>query len=79
MIQVTRWKVILVSLSLLFGVLFTLPNFLTQSQRDALPGFLPHATLHLGLDLQGGSHILLEVDQNDIRKQRLDTLRDRLA
>ena len=30
----------------------------------------------LGLDLQGGSHILLEVDQNDIRKQRLDTLRD---
>ena len=30
----------------------------------------------LGLDLQGGSSILLEVDKNDIRKQRLDTLRD---
>ena len=30
----------------------------------------------LGLDLQGGSHILLEVDTNDVRKEKLETLRD---
>ena len=30
----------------------------------------------LGLDLQGGSHILLEVDTNAVRKEKLETLRD---
>ena len=30
----------------------------------------------LGLDLQGGSHILLEVDANDVRQQKLDQVRD---
>ena len=30
----------------------------------------------LGLDLQGGSHILLEVDSNAVRKEKLETLRD---
>ncbi|HWE46821.1 MAG TPA: protein translocase subunit SecD [Caulobacteraceae bacterium] len=74
MIQVTRWKVIILSLALVFGVLFTLPNFLTPSQRDALPGFLPHATLHLGLDLQGGSQLLFQVDQPALKKAHLTAL-----
>ena len=74
MIQVTRWKVIILSLALLFGVLFTLPNFLTQSQRDALPGFMPHATLHLGLDLQGGSQLLFQVDRAALKKEKLTAL-----
>ena len=30
----------------------------------------------LGLDLQGGSHILLEVDTKAVRKEMLETLRD---
>ena len=30
----------------------------------------------LGLDLQGGSHILLEVDTNAVRKEKVETLRD---
>ena len=74
MIQVTRWKVVIVSLALVFGVLFTLPNFLTQAQRDAMPGFLPHATLHLGLDLQGGSQLLYQVDAVGLKKEKLTAL-----
>ena len=30
----------------------------------------------LGLDLQGGSHILLEVDTDAVRKEKVETLRD---
>lgn len=74
MIQLSRWKVVVLALSLVFGVLFTLPNFLTASQRDALPGFLPRSTLNLGLDLQGGSYLLLEVDVEAMRQKRVTNL-----
>ncbi len=67
MIHLSRWKVILLALSLFFGVLFAYPNLLTQAQRDALPGWLPKNTLNLGLDLQGGSYLLLEVDVEAMR------------
>jgi preprotein translocase subunit SecD len=74
MIQVTRWKIIVVSLAVLFGVLFTLPNLLTPAQLKQLPGFLPHQTLHLGLDLQGGSYLMYEVDMKALKKERLTSL-----
>ena len=45
------------------GVLFALPNLLPQAVLDALPDWLPKKPMTLGLDLQGGSHILLEVDR----------------
>jgi preprotein translocase subunit SecD len=76
MIQLTRWKVVLVVLATLFGILFTLPNFLTQAQRDALPGFLPNKTLNLGLDLRGGSYLLYEVDSQALIKERLTNLQE---
>ena len=58
------------------GILFALPNFFTRDQLSWMPDFVPHRQLTLGLDLQGGSHILLEVHTPDVLKKRLDTLRD---
>lgn len=74
MIHLSRWKVILLVLSLLFGLLFSYPNMLTASQREALPGWLPKSGLNLGLDLQGGSYLLLEVDVPAMREKRLTNL-----
>ena len=56
--------------------LFAVPEFLPRS--DACRRWPTWAQRHivLGLDLQGGSHILLEVDLNDVRKQKAETLRD---
>lgn len=71
MIHLSRWKVILLGLSLAFGLLFAYPNLLTPAQRDALPGFLPKNTLNLGLDLQGGSYLLLEVDVTEMQSKRV--------
>jgi preprotein translocase subunit SecD len=51
------------------------PNFLPEQTVKSWPKWL-QSRIVLGLDLQGGSHILLEVDRNDVRKQRLDGLRD---
>lgn len=74
MIHLSRWKVILLALSVVFGVLFAYPNMLSQSQREALPGWLPKSVLNLGLDLQGGSYLLLEVDVPAMREKRLSNL-----
>jgi len=74
MIHLSRWKVTLLALSVVFGLLFAFPNALSPSQREALPGFLPKNGVNLGLDLQGGSYLLLEVDVPAMREKRLSNL-----
>jgi SecD/SecF fusion protein len=59
----------------LMGVLFAVPSFLPQNVRDAWPSFLPKQTVVLGLDLQGGSHLLLQVNEDGIVSERLQSLR----
>jgi SecD/SecF fusion protein len=62
MLHFERWKIIAVVLVCLAGVLFTLPNFFSKQTVDSWPGWLPHRQLPLGLDLQGGAHLLLAMD-----------------
>ena len=76
MLHFERWKIVLILLTVLAGVLFALPNFLSAEMRAKLPGFLPSRTMSLGLDLQGGAHLLLSIDQNDIRTDWLTNLRE---
>jgi len=71
MLQLSRWKVILVVLSVALSVLFALPNVLPAETRDSLPGFLPKKAVNLGLDLQGGSYLLMEVDVEALHRERL--------
>jgi preprotein translocase subunit SecD len=58
------------------GILFALPNVLPASVRAMIPSWLPSNTVVLGLDLQGGSHILLEVDGQALRRERTAAVRD---
>jgi preprotein translocase subunit SecD len=74
MLRLSRWKVILVVLAVLFGVVFTLPNVLPQKTVDSLPGWMPNKKLNLGLDLQGGSSLLLEVDTKALKAERLTNI-----
>lgn len=74
MMALSRWKVIVVLASVLFGILFTLPNLLPANVRESLPAFLPKQTLNLGLDLQGGSYLLLEVDTAALQKEKTANL-----
>ena len=74
MIHLSRWKVILLALSFAFGLLFAYPNLLSAEQKAALPGWLPKSGVNLGLDLQGGSYLLLEVDVPAMREKRLTNL-----
>ena len=76
MLYFSRWKTFSIWAVVLLGVLFTVPNLLTQSQLDSLPGWFPKRSLTLGLDLQGGSHILLAVNRQDLVDERLQATRD---
>lgn len=69
MLYFARWKITLILAVVMFGVLTALPNVLSPGVRDAIPSWLPNQTVHLGLDLQGGSHVLLEVDREDLVEQ----------
>ncbi|HWA00362.1 MAG TPA: protein translocase subunit SecD [Caulobacterales bacterium] len=79
MLHFPRWRTILVVLVTIWGVLYTLPNFLPQNVRQHLPPYLPHQTLNLGLDLRGGSYLLLQVDVDTLKRQELDRVAESMA
>jgi protein-export membrane protein SecD len=62
MLNLRPWKISIIVLTLLVGVIAALPNLFSRAQLDAMPDWLPKQQITLGLDLQGGSHLLLEVD-----------------
>lgn len=68
-------RAILIGLVTLIGLLATIPNFLPKDMQAAWPGFLPKAGIVLGLDLQGGSHLLLQVNKDKIIAERVKDLR----
>ncbi|SLN55915.1 protein translocase subunit SecD [Oceanibacterium hippocampi] len=73
-----KWKTALVLGVCLLGLLFSAPNLLTREQASVLPDWLPHKQLNLGLDLRGGSHLLLQVGTEAVLKEQLEALEDRV-
>jgi protein-export membrane protein SecD len=74
MIHIARWKLFVSFIVVLAGALFAAPNLLTKEQAAHLPSWLSHSRLSLGLDLQGGSYLLLEVDLPAVMRERMDDL-----
>ena len=75
MLFFTRWKAAGILLTALVVCLFAVPNFFPESTVRTWPTWAQRHIV-LGLDLQGGSHLLLEVDANAVRKERLQALAD---
>ncbi|WP_372620779.1 protein translocase subunit SecD [Alteromonas stellipolaris] len=61
------------ALVILLGLLSAAPNILPDSMRQHVPQWYSQHTLSLGLDLQGGSHLLLEADTDALFARQLDT------
>lgn len=76
MLNFPRWKVWLVLLATLTGIIAALPSLLPETTRDQLPGWLKESHINLGLDLSGGSHLLLEADTADVRKQQIERMEE---
>jgi len=76
MLDFPRWKMWAVSLLCLAGIALAIPSFVPESMVAKWPAFVPSARINLGLDLAGGSHLLLEGDTSDVAKQRLEQMED---
>jgi preprotein translocase subunit SecD len=76
MLHFQTWKIVVIVLVCAFGVVFSLPNLFSAETLEKLPGFLPRQQVNLGLDLRGGSHLLLEVDFGAALKERLNNVVD---
>jgi preprotein translocase subunit SecD len=75
MLYFSRWKAASILLTALIVCLFAVPNFFPQETVQKWPKWAQRHIV-LGLDLQGGSHLLLEVDSNAVRKEKIESLRD---
>ncbi|MGE0409426.1 MAG: protein translocase subunit SecD [Amphiplicatus sp.] len=78
MLSFSKWQTALIAAVIVLGALFAAPNLLSTEQRAALPGFLPKGTINLGLDLQGGSYLLLGVDTDKVTSDRLASTRQEI-
>jgi preprotein translocase subunit SecD len=80
MLEFPKWKVWLVSLVVAAGVLLSIPSLIAGTPYgSAWPKWLPQYKINLGLDLAGGSHLLLEADAQDALKTRLQAKEDEVA
>lgn len=75
MLYFTRWRALGIILTALIVCLCAVPNFFPEAQVKTWPAWAQRR-LVLGLDLQGGSYLLLEVDANYVKKEKLDQVRD---
>jgi SecD/SecF fusion protein len=88
MLRFSTTKIVATIATILIGLLLAVPSLFSPQQRQgfvqSMPGWLPSwvvptRAIVLGLDLQGGSHVLLEVDVPDLVRGRtglVNQLRD---
>jgi preprotein translocase subunit SecD len=76
MLNFPRWKVIGIWLLLSVGILLSVPSLLPPTVSQYLPAWAQKVHINLGLDLAGGSHLLLEADTGDVARQRAALMED---
>jgi preprotein translocase subunit SecD len=80
MLDFPRWKIWAVSLTVAIGILFAIPSLIAGTPLgERYPTWLPSARIALGLDLSGGSQLLLEADAADAAKQRLEAMEESVS
>jgi preprotein translocase subunit SecD len=80
MLYIERWKLILIAIICALSFVYAAPNvLLNRTDGDSaskLPFYVPYRTINLGLDLRGGSYLLLEVQTDVAVRERVENLTD---
>jgi preprotein translocase subunit SecD len=76
MLDFSRSRIWALHLLIASAFLLAIPSFLPKTMLDQMPSWVSKPTINLGLDLAGGSHILLEADQAQLERDRLESLED---
>ncbi|MEM7070395.1 MAG: protein translocase subunit SecD [Pseudomonadota bacterium] len=82
MIKISQWKLSAVVIVSIFAVLFAMPNLLDKNTRQTINQWLPASinlnTINLGLDLQGGAHLLLSIDFDEAFNEFMNDYEDQV-
>src|ERR1044071_4806088 len=76
MLYFANWKVILICAICAAGLFLAIPNLFTERQLAMLPSWVPQKQVALGLDLRGGSYLLLQVDVAAAERDRLNSVEE---
>ncbi len=76
MLRFSSWTIGSIIAVCLAGLVFSLPNLFPREQMERMPSWVPHQQINLGLDLQGGSHLLLEVGIGTVVEERMEAVAD---
>ena len=76
MVHIPRWQRYLIAAICVIGSLLLVPSFIGREAARDLPDWVFKRQIILGLDLQGGSHLLLEVDVDAIVQEDVNALVD---
>jgi len=74
MLYFPKWKIIAILAVIFVGVAYAIPSITPQRILNQLPSWMPQRSVTLGLDLQGGLHLLMHVEVDAVIKERLDTI-----
>ena len=78
MLNFSTWKILTIVFICAFGAAVAAPNLVSRETAESLPDWIPHKQINLGLDLQGGSHLLMEVEVGSVIKESLNSLVDEI-
>jgi protein-export membrane protein SecD len=78
MLQFRPWQQALIIAVVVLAAILSIPNFFSKETVAAWPSFAPKSRINLGLDLQGGSYLLLGVDTEKVIDDRMTTLRQEI-
>ncbi len=78
MLRFGPWKITLVALVCAAGLLFAAPNLFSRATLERLPDWVPADQINLGLDLQGGSYLLLQVQTDVVLGELLEAVVDNI-
>jgi len=70
----SKIRTLLIFLSIILGVIYAMPNFINFSSNSVSYSFLPGKKINLGLDLKGGSYLLLKADMDTVFEEKLEGL-----
>jgi len=74
MLYFASWKKAVVVLACVASILFAAPNLFTEEERAQFPSWMPDQSINLGLDLQGGAHLLVEVEIDGVYAERMQQM-----
>ena len=76
MLRFSSWTIGSIIAVCVAGLIFSLPNLFPRQQMEQMPDWLPNQQINLGLDLQGGSHLLLDVGVDVVVEERMESVAD---